>query len=123
MPFFYNPALFQPRRSHEHRACAPLPSRCSCRWILSLLLVNQTPLPADEPGIEVNDPAWAGKILEHQTGKRVELKLRSGQEIESTVAKVGAHAVHVAQLAGMDFYDAAVRLDDISAVVAKARGK
>jgi len=56
-------------------------------------------------------------------GKRVKLKLRSGQELEGTVAKVGAHAVHVAQLAGMDFYDAAVRLDDISAVVVKARSK
>ena len=56
-------------------------------------------------------------------GKRVKLKVRSGQELEGTVAKVGAHAVHVAQLAGMDFYGAAVRLDDISAVIVKARSK
>jgi len=90
---------------------------------LAGLLVTTTALPADEIGIEVNEPSWVGKTLEHQMGKRVKLKLRSGQEIEGTVMKVGAHAAHVAQLAGMDFYDAAVRLDDVSAVVVKARSK
>jgi hypothetical protein len=91
--------------------------------VLAGLLLAVPALHADEAGIEVNEASWIGKTLEHQAGKRVKLKLRSGQEIEGTVAKVGAHAVHVAQLAGMDFYDAAVRLDDISAVVVKARGK
>lgn len=62
-------------------------------------------------------------MLEHQMGKCVKPKLHSGQELEGTVAKVGTHAVHVAQLTGMDLYDAAVRLDDISAVVVKARSK
>ncbi len=90
---------------------------------LSGLLFMIPVLHADEAGIEVNEPAWVGKTLEHQMGKRVKLRLRSGQEIEGTVAKVGAHAVHVSQLAGMDFYDAAVRLDDVSAVVVKARSK
>ncbi len=90
---------------------------------LTGLLFTAPYLHADEAGIEVNEPAWIGKTLEHQMGKRVKLKLRSGQEIEGMVAKVGAHAVHVAQLAGMDFYDAAVRLDDVSAVVVKARNK
>jgi uncharacterized protein (DUF1697 family) len=89
---------------------------------LAGLLVS-TAIHADEVGIEVNEPSWIGKTLEHQMGKRVKLKLRSGQELEGTVTKVGAHAVHVAQLAGMDFYDAAVRLDDVSAVVVKARNK
>lgn len=90
---------------------------------LAGLLLTAPGLRADEVGIEVNEPSWAGKTLEHQMGKRVKLKLRSGQEIEGTVAKVGAHAVHVTQLAGMDFYDAAVRLDDVSAVIVKARSK
>ena len=90
---------------------------------LAGLLVTTTVLHADEVGIEVNEPSWIGKTLEHQMGKRVKLKLRSGQDVEGTVTKVGVHAAHVAQLAGMDFYDAAVRLDDVSAVVVKARNK
>ena len=91
--------------------------------LLTGLLLTAAELRADEVGIEVNEPAWVGKTLEHQMGKRVKLKLRSGQEIEGTVAKVGAHAVHVTQLAGMEFYDAAVRLDDVSAVAVRVRTK
>jgi len=90
---------------------------------LTGLLFTAPELHADDVGIEVNEPSWIGKTLEHQVGKRVKLKMRSGQELEGTVTKVGAHAVHVTQLAGMDFYDAAVRLDDVSAVVVKARNK
>lgn len=91
--------------------------------LLAGLLFTAPVLHADEVGLDVNEPSWVAKTLEQQMGKRVKLKLRSGQELEGTVAKVGAHAVHVAQLAGMDFYDAAVRVDDISAVIVKARNK
>lgn len=91
--------------------------------ILGVLLVAAPGRSADEPGIEVSDPSWVGKTLEHHLGKRVKLKLRSGQEVEGTVVKVGAQAVHVAQLAGMEFFDAGVRLDDVSAVVVRARSK
>jgi hypothetical protein len=89
----------------------------------ALLLIAAPVLRADEPGIEVNDPIWIVKTLEQQAGKRVKVKLRSGQDVDGIVSKVGHHAVHLTQLAGMEFYDAAVRLDDISAVVVKARGK
>jgi len=88
-----------------------------------VLLMAVPVLHADEPGIEVNDPAWIVKTLEQQAGKRVKVKLRSGQDVEGTVSKVGHHAVHLMQLTGMDFYDAAVRLDDISAVIVKVRNK
>ncbi|HYM37271.1 MAG TPA: hypothetical protein VES96_02605 [Nitrospiraceae bacterium] len=102
---------------------SPIRSSVITCWILASLLSATTALHADEIVFEVNEPSWIAKTLEHQMGKRVKLKLRSGQELEGTVAKVGAQAVHVTQLAGMDFYDAAVRLDDISAVIAKVRNK
>jgi hypothetical protein len=101
----------------------PVRSAVIATCILPVLLLTIPVLDADEAGLEVNEPAWTGKTLERQMGKRVKLKLRLGQEIEGTVAKVGAHAVHLAQLAGMDFYDAAVCLDDVSTVIVKARGK
>jgi len=91
--------------------------------LLTGLLFAVPELHANEVGIDVSEPSWVGKTLEHHMGKRVKLRLRSGQEIEGTVSKVGAHAVHVSQLAGMDFFDAAVRLGDISAVIVKARSK
>ena len=95
--------------------------------LLVALLLTVTPLLApiaalaqDAPAIEVN--ADAIKVnLERQVGKRVRLKLVSGQDVEGTVTAVGAAAVHVSRLAGMEFFDAAVRLDQIAAVIVRAR--
>jgi hypothetical protein len=54
-------------------------------------------------------------------GKDVHLLLRSGQTIQGYVKSVGDHFLHLEKLAGKDFYDALVRMDDISAVEAKFR--
>jgi hypothetical protein len=54
-------------------------------------------------------------------GKDVHLLLRSGQTIQGYVKKVGDHFVHLERLADKDFYDALVRIDDISAVEARFR--
>ena len=107
-----------------HAICSsPIRPAVLAACLLAGLLFATPVLHADEVGLDVNEPSWAARTLERQMGKRVKLKLRSGQELEGTVTKVGTHAVHVAQLAGMDFYDAAVRLDDVSAVIVKARNK
>ncbi len=54
-------------------------------------------------------------------GRDVHLLLRSGQTIQGYVKSVGDHFIHLEKLAGRDFYDALVRIDDISAVEAKFR--
>jgi hypothetical protein len=54
-------------------------------------------------------------------GKDVHVLLRSGQTIQGYVKSVGDHFLHMERLAGRDFYDALVRIDDISAVEAKFR--
>ena len=54
-------------------------------------------------------------------GKDVQLLLRSGQTVQGYVKSVGDHFVHLERLAGKDFYDALVRIDDISAVEARFR--
>ncbi len=74
---------------------------------------------AQDVSLEVN--ADAIKVsLERQVGKRVRLRLVSGGDVEGTVVSVGT-AVHVARLAGMDFFDGVVRLDQIAAVLVRAR--
>ena len=55
-------------------------------------------------------------------GKDVYILLRSGQTIQGYVKSVGDHFLHLERLAaGRDFYDALVRIDDISAVEARFR--
>ena len=83
-------------------------------------LIGPVPVKAQDAPLEVN--ADAIKVnLERQVGKRVRLRLISGQDVEGTVVAVGTAGVHVARLAGMDFFDAVVRLDQVAAVIVKMR--
>ena len=52
----------------------------------------------------------------------MKIKLLSGQDLDGKVLKVGTQAVTLAELAGMDFFDATVRIDQVAAVIVKARG-
>ena len=101
--------------SHLHRAV-----------VLSGLLavgaaVVPPPAAAQDVPFEVN--ADALKVtLERQVGKRVRLKLVSGQDLEGTVVAVGTAGVHLARLGGADFFDGVVRLDQVAAVIVRVRG-
>ncbi len=78
---------------------------------------------ADEPTVDLNSPDAIKSALEQQVGKRVKIKLESGQDVEGRVAKVGSHAVQLAELTGMEFFDATVKLEEIAAVIVKVRTK
>ncbi|MCW5797399.1 MAG: hypothetical protein KIT40_02775 [Nitrospira sp.] len=77
---------------------------------------------AEEPTIELNSPDVWRQILEQQVGKRVKVKLVSGQDLDGKVARVGTQAVALTELSGMEFFDATVRLDQVAAVIVR-RGK
>ena len=55
------------------------------------------------------------------TGKDVFVHLRSGKTLQGYVKAVGNDFVHLEKLAGRDFYDAFIRIEDISAIEAKFR--
>jgi len=59
-------------------------------------------------------------LLERLNGQRVELRLKSGEKIAGKVEIVGDKLVHLSALAGMELFEAAVVLDDVSAVVVRA---
>ena len=80
-------------------------------------------VPAEETTVELNSLEVVRKVLEQQVGKRVKVKLLSGQDLDGKVAKVGTQAVVLSELGGMEFFDATLRLDQIAAVVVKARTK
>ncbi|MDP9099845.1 MAG: hypothetical protein M3N48_12780 [Verrucomicrobiota bacterium] len=59
--------------------------------------------------------------LQKNVGQVVELRMKSGEKIGGKIAKVGDKLVHLAQLTGADFFDAAVDAADISAVVVRTK--
>jgi hypothetical protein len=78
---------------------------------------------AQEAKIELKPGTTIKDVLADNTGKRVAIRLASGEEIEGTVTTVGNSLVHVSKLAGKDFYDAVVVIDKIAAVRMKMRDK
>lgn len=58
-------------------------------------------------------------VLESQSGKQVELILKSGQSIGGKVTLVGDNVVHLTALTGKEMFEATVSISDISAVIVR----
>jgi hypothetical protein len=61
------------------------------------------------------------KILSAQKGKRVTVKLGGNEELTGTVKQVTPQVVQLSDLAGKEFFDAAVATKYITAVIVRAR--
>ncbi len=60
-------------------------------------------------------------VLAAHKGKSVTVKLNSGEELTGKVGDVTAKLVVLQELSGKEFFDAAVSLEKIAAVVVRAR--
>lgn len=78
---------------------------------------------AQEAKYEMKVSAKMADVLAENTGKRVAIRLVSGEEVEGTVTLVGKDLVHVSRLSGKEFYDAVISLDKIAAIRMKVRDK
>jgi hypothetical protein len=82
-------------------------------------LVSPNALAQSKIDLQANDTIRS--VLEHQVGKAVELRLKSGEKIAGKLEKVTDKMAHLAQITDADFYDAAVDLDSVAAIVWRAR--
>lgn len=97
-----------------------------CAFALAMCVAGGVPVPtimAEEHQIDLSSPDAIRQALEQQMGKRVKLKLVSGQDLEGKVTRVGNQAVTLTELTGMEFFDATVRVDQVAAVIVKVRSK
>lgn len=62
-------------------------------------------------------------ILQRNTGQTVELRMKSGEKIGGKVEKVGEKLVHLSQLTGAEFFDAAVDTAHVAAVIVRTKSK
>ena len=76
-------------------------------------------LAADESTTVVEQAASIRAAIEQNLGKRVKLKLSSGQDLEGKVVEVSDEVVNIAELTGMEFFGATVALDQVAAVIVR----
>jgi hypothetical protein len=73
-------------------------------------------------GVKFDTTASLADNLKVYEGKNIFVHLRSGKTFEGYVKSVGNGLVHLEKLGGgRDFYDALIRIEDISAIEAKFR--
>lgn len=87
---------------------------------------STNPPKPDGPVVMNFNPQFTMRqVLEQaQMGKvKVELLLRNGQNLTGYVGGVSDHLVVLTNLQGKEFYDALVRIDDISVIQARVRSR
>jgi hypothetical protein len=62
-------------------------------------------------------------ILQRNIGQVVELRMKSGEKIGGKVEKIGIKLVHLSQLTGAEFFDAAVDAEGVAAVIVRTKSK
>ena len=95
---------------------------------VAALLVLGTTVPvvgarAEEAAFTLKASDTMRDVLSQYTGKKVALRIESGDEIEGTVTMVGNSLLHISKLSGKEFYDAVISIDKISAVRMRMREK
>lgn len=90
--------------------------------LLVVVVLGLSSVRAEGP-IELKPDDSVASILRRQSGQVVELRLVSGEKIGGKVEKVGENLVHLIQLAGQEFFEAAIDLESVSAVVVRSKSK
>jgi small nuclear ribonucleoprotein (snRNP)-like protein len=87
--------------------------------VSALVLAATSPLLAidAEPGQDF------AKLLVTQTGKNVELRLKSGEKLAGKLEKSGDGFINLTQLAGAEYFEAVIRMEDVSAFVVRTKAK
>ena len=89
--------------------------------MVGLMVMSAPTASAEEVKYELKSAATMKTLLTDSLGKRVVLRLESGEEMEGTVTVVGERLVHISKLSKRDFFDAFVSIDRISAVIVRVR--
>lgn len=96
---------------------------CAAVLVVSCMTAYAPNVFADDQKYELKSSAATVRdVLAENMGKRVIVRMDTGDNLEGTVSKVGDTLVHISKIAGKDFYDAVVRMDKVSAVLFKVRG-
>lgn len=91
--------------------------------LLPLLVVSLAAAAAERDGdkFRIRTTDNLRTMLEQEMDRPVKVRLTSGQELSGTVVRLGAGVVQLSHVGGMEFYDAVINIDDISAVLLRVR--
>jgi hypothetical protein len=89
--------------------------------VLALTLAFATTSAFAEDKLDFKPSDTVKSVLERLTGQRIELRMKSGEKLAGKVEKLGDKTLHLSAIAGQDFFDAVVVLDEVSAVLVRTK--
>ena len=72
-------------------------------------------------GMSYNVNSSLADNLKSLVGKKVSVTIVSGKTISGFIKEVGPHLIHLEKLEGKDYFDALIRIENISAIEAMFR--
>ena len=92
-------------------------------FLIAIILFSTTSIAANKASNSMDELSAVSiqSVLQAQKGKRVTLKMASGNEITGKLSKISGHVVYITGLSGMEFYDAAVSVSTIEAVIVRSK--
>lgn len=86
--------------------------------------LGQEPGTGQEKKMVFEEQDSMATVLKRLEGKPVRLRLAgSGEEVLGKLQKVGKELAQLSDLSGREFFDAVVRIDQVSAVSVQVRGR
>ena len=89
--------------------------------VLAIMLVGFACAGVYAAELKVSASDTLETVLAAQKGKKVTVKLRSGQEMTGTVTLASARLLQLAAPTGKDFFDAVIPLEAIEAVFVRTK--
>lgn len=92
-----------------------------CRLALAAIVCLTLSSAAVAQELSIAEADTTRSVLAAQKGKRVTLRLQSGQELTGVVRDANATLVVLGALTGREFFDAIVPIDTVEAVIVRVK--
>jgi hypothetical protein len=91
--------------------------------VVMSVLASSIAVPAfsEESGFQFNKDTSLQTSLLQFKGKIIEIQFKSGGQMAGKLSEVGTQSILLKELRGKEYYDALIIIDDIAAVIFKAR--
>jgi hypothetical protein len=90
------------------------------RQVVLLATLACAPLVHAAPLAVGADDTIVSQLQAHK-GKKVTLRLLSGDELSGTVAMVGKNVIHLSEVTGREFFDAVVQTSSVQAILVRTK--
>jgi F0F1-type ATP synthase delta subunit len=90
------------------------------RFAAALLMLTVAQISYAEP-LSIKPGDTLQKQIEAQKGKKITIRLQSGEELTGTVRATTNELIHLGELSGKEFFDALIDVNKVTALIVRTK--